>query len=114
MPQPPQTKALVMIEQRLGQLEKIGMAVTLTIEIGDGHAPALDQGEKHIVERWFIQATLQPGTRVPFSIERLDVLGILQTRKELDLTNLDRVTACVYRPWPSWPKLIPRKCYNQS
>src|SRR2546429_197865 len=51
--------------------------------------PSLHDAFSALMERGFIQASLQPRTRVPILIQRLDVPGILQTRQELDLAKLD-------------------------
>ena len=89
MPQAPKAEALVVVEQRLGELEEVRMAVSLPIEVPHGDAAAFHQCAEGVVERGFIQASLQPRTRVPNLIQRLDVPGILQAREELDLTKLD-------------------------
>src|SRR6266852_2251729 len=80
MPRAPEREGLVMIEQRLAQVEEVSVTLAIQINVAQRRrAPALDEGSERIGERRFFQALAQAIHLIGRRLDAGEVCGVLHT-----------------------------------
>src|SRR5205085_7717621 len=91
VPQPPDAKPLIVVEQRFGEVKDIGVLGAIWIKLGDAEAAPPEQRGKGIGKRRLGKAPLEPHSRPRLIVERFQVAAVFQARQILDLAKLDRL-----------------------